>query len=112
MEDKSPRNETSGRAEKALRAAPAFAAVAFVVLLVAFYVSLMAYRASVDADARRDLESRAELAAMTLADPLRTQDFARIRSFGESCLARGYDLVVNSSDGGRIFATFRGGGTW
>ena len=110
MEDKSPRNETSGRAEKALRAAPAFAAVAFVVLLVAFYVSLMAYRASVDADARRDLESRAELAAMTLAEPLRTQDFARIRSFGESCLARGYDLVVNSSDGGRIFATFRGGG--
>ena len=66
MEDISTKNGAHMRAEKALKAAPAFAAAAFAVLLVAFYVSLMSYRASIDADARRELGARAELAAMTL----------------------------------------------
>ena len=98
------------RAEKALKAAPAFAAAAFAVLLVAFYVSLMSYRASIDADARRELGARAELAAMTLAEPLRTQDFASVHSFGDTCRAMGYYLCITSSAGGRLFANYKGVG--
>ena len=95
--------------DRAVKFAPALAAVAFALTLAAFYVSVAAYRLSVDADARRDLEARAELAAMTLAEPLRTQDFARIRSFGESCRARGYELSVRARGGGRFFDTRRAG---
>ena len=85
--------------------APGLAAAAFVVLLFAFYMSVAAHRLSVDSDARRDLETRAELAAMTLAEPLRTQAFAAIRAFGDSCRARGYELSVRTHGGGRIFDT-------
>ena len=92
-----------------MKFAPLLAAAAFALTLVAFYVSVGAYRLSVGADARRDLEARAELAAMTLAEPLRTQDFARIRSFGESCRARGYELSVRTRGGGRFFDTRRKG---
>ena len=95
--------------ERAMKFAPALAAAAFVLALLAFYVSVGAYRLSVDADARRDLEARAELAAMTLAEPLRTQDFAHMRSFGESCRARGYELSVRTRGGGRFFDTRRKG---
>lgn len=110
MEDISTKNGAHMRAEKALKAAPAFAAAAFAVLLVAFYISLMSYRASIDADARRELGARAELAAMTLAEPLRTQDFASVHSFGETCRAMGYYLCITSSAGGRLFANYKGVG--
>ena len=93
--------------ERAMKFAPLLAAAAFVLTLLAFYVSVGAYRLSVDADARRDLEARAELAAMTLAEPLRTQDIALIRSFGESCRARGYELSIKTRGGGRFFDTRR-----
>lgn len=95
--------------ERAMKFAPVLAAAAFVLALLAFYVSVGAYRLSVDADARRDLEARAELAAMTLAEPLRTQDFAHMRSFGESCRTRGYELSVRTRGGGRFFDTRRKG---
>lgn len=84
--------------------APWLAAAAFAALLVAFYTSVFAYRASLDRDARGELEARAELAAATLFEPLRTQDFASVRAFGESCRARGYELSVRTH-GGRIFDT-------
>ena len=87
--------------------APYLAAAAFVFLVLAFYVSIGIYRLSVYLDAKRDLETRAELAAMTLAEPLRTQDFAAVRTFGDVCRARGYELSVRASGGGRIFDTRR-----
>ena len=102
MEDISHENGAPRLSEKVLRAAPAIAAAAFAVLLVAFYASLMEYRASIETDARRELEARAELAAMTLAEPLRTQDFASVHAFGESCRAMGYYLCITSSAGGRL----------
>ena len=87
--------------------APYLAAAAFVFLVLAFYVSIGVYRLSVYKDAKRELETRAELAAMTLAEPLRTQDFAAVRAFGDVCRARGYELSVRASGGGRIFDTRR-----
>ena len=96
--------------EKTLKFSPALAAGAFVLLIGAFYVSLDGYRASIEGDARRELETRAELAAMTLAEPLRTQDFAAVRAFGESCREMGYYLSIASVSGGRIFANYQGVG--
>ncbi len=87
--------------------APYLAAAAFVFLTLAFHVSIGVYRLSVYTDARRELETRAELAAMTLAEPLRTQDFAAVRAFGDVCRARGYELQVRTGGGGRIFDTRR-----
>ncbi|MBR0241084.1 MAG: hypothetical protein IJQ54_01010, partial [Kiritimatiellae bacterium] len=87
--------------------APYLAAAAFVFLVLAFYVSIGVYRLSVYKDAKRELETRAELAAMTLAEPLRTQDFAAVRAFGDVCRERGYELSVRASGGGRIFDTRR-----
>ena len=87
--------------------APYLAAAAFIFLVLAFYVSIGVYRLSVYLDAKRELETRAELAAMTLAEPLRTQDFAAVRAFGDVCRARGYELSVRASGGGRIFDTRR-----
>ena len=85
--------------------APVIAAVALGGLVLAFYLSMRSYRASVDSDARRDLETRAELAAISLAEPLRTQDFVAVRAFGDTCRERGYELSVRTSGGGRIFDT-------
>ena len=67
-------------------------------------------REFLERDARRELAARAELAAMTLAEPLRTHDFASVHSFGESCRAMGYYLCIASSAGGRLFANFQGVG--
>ncbi len=87
------------------RIAPLLAAVALGGLLLAFYMSMRSYRASVGSDARRELETRAEIAAERLAEPLRTQDFAAVSAFGDSCRERGYELSVRTSGGGRIFDT-------
>ncbi len=86
-------------------AAPLLAAIALGGLLLAFYVSMRSYRASVGTDARRELETRAEIAAERLAEPLRTQDFAAVSAFGDACRERGYELSVRTSGGGRIFDT-------
>ena len=87
--------------------APYLAAAALVFLVLAFYVSIRVYKLSVYMDAKRELGTRAELAAMTLAEPLRTQDFAAVRAFGDVCRERGYELSVRASGGGRIFDTRR-----
>ncbi len=87
------------------RLSPILAAVALGGLVLAFYLSMRSYRASVDSDARRDLETRAELAAISLDEPLRTQDFAAVRAFGDTCRERGYELSVKTSGGGKIFDT-------
>ena len=97
-------NPRTGVAKAMSGLAPWLAAAAFAALLVAFYASVSSYRVSLDRDARRELEARAELAAATLYEPLRTQDFATIRAFGENCRARGYELLVRTH-GGRIFDT-------
>ena len=60
------------------------------------------FRAMMDR-ARSDLEARAELAAAVLEEPLRTQDFRRIRAFGDECRARGVQFSVESANGGSIY---------
>ena len=50
-----------------------------------------------------DLEARAELAAAVLEEPLRTQDFRRIRAFGDECRRRGVQFSVESPNGGLIY---------
>ncbi len=91
--------------EKTMKAAPALAAAAFALLLGAFYLSMRSYRGSLQSDACRDLETRTEMAAATLEEPLRTQDFAAVRRFGDSCRSRGYELSVRTGGGGRMFDT-------
>jgi len=52
---------------------------------------------------RSDLEARAELAAAVLEEPLRTQDFRRIREFGDECRERGVQFSVEGANGGLIY---------
>jgi len=84
------------------------AAVAFVGFLVAFGWELFAYQHKVVEWARRDLQSRADLAAANLEEPLRTQDFRKIHAFGDKVKEDGYRLSVFDANGhGRMFDTFR-----
>ena len=93
-----------GRGERGGEWLPALlAAVAFVVFLAAFGWELFAYQRKVVEWARRDLQSRVDLAAANLEEPLRTQDFRRIHAFGDQCRADGVRLVVSGRGGGRIF---------
>lgn len=87
--------------------APVLAGVAFLVLVFAFYVSVKVYKLSIYHDAMRELESRAELAARTLVEPLRTLDFARVYAFGETSRERGYELSIETGSHGLIFDTRR-----
>ena len=64
---------------------------------------------------RSDLEARAELAVAVLEEPLRTQDFRRIRAFGDECRARDVQFSVKSANGGLIYWNMqndRGKGKW
>ena len=79
------------------------AAVAFVAFLAAFGWELFAYQRKVVEWARRDLQSRVNLAAANLEEPLRTQDFRKIHAFGDLCRAEGVRLAVSGRGGGRIF---------
>ena len=64
--------------------------------------SLLLFRSMMDR-AASDLEARAELAAAVLEEPLWTQDFRRIRDFGDECRARGVQFSVQSANGGHIY---------
>ena len=79
------------------------AAAMFVAVVVAFAREVFSFRDAVEAWARRDLRSQAELAAEHLVEPLRTQDFRRIREFSDQLKAKGLELAITSVRGGRIF---------
>ena len=83
----------------------ALAAVAFVGFAVVFVLEIFSYQRAVIEWANRDLQSRADLAAANLAEPLRTQDFRVIREFGETCVADGVRLTITGGTGGRVYDT-------
>ena len=79
------------------------AAAMFVAVVIAFACEVFSFRDAVETWARRDLRSQAELAAENLVEPLRTQDFRRIREFSDQLKAKGLELAITSVRGGRIF---------
>ena len=79
------------------------AAVMFAVVVAAFAREVFSFRDAVEAWARRDLRSQAELAAENLVEPLRTQDFRRIREFSDQLKTKGLELAITSVRGGKIF---------
>ena len=89
--------------------APLAAAFGLLVLVVSFFGELHAYRWAVIGWAKRDLKVRTELAAATLAEPLRTSDFRHIHAFGDACAADGVRLTVLSRNGGVFFDSHRQG---
>ena len=70
------------------------AAVAFVGCLAAFIWQFIAYQKDVKAWSEADLKSRAELAASTLAEPLRTLDFKAIQKVADQLKADGLRLRI------------------
>ena len=79
------------------------AAAMFVAVVIAFACEVFSFRDAVETWARRDLRSQAELAAENLVEPLRTQDFRRIREFSDQLKVKGLELAITSVHGGRIF---------
>ena len=73
---------------------PFLAAVAFVAVFAAFAWQLVVYQRNVRAWSEQDLQSRADLAAIVLAEPLRTLDFKAIQAFGDKCRADGLRLRI------------------
>ena len=78
------------------------AAVAFVVCFAAFAWQLFVYQKDVKAWSEADLKSRAELAASTLAEPLRTLDFKAIQKVADQLKADGLRLRITE---GRFFVS-------
>ena len=91
------------RARPLAWAGPALAALAFAAVFAAFAWQLSAYRRSVRSWSEQDLQSRADLAAVVLAEPRRTLDFKAIHSFGDQCRADGLRLRI--CHGGRFAAS-------
>lgn len=83
----------------------ALAGVAFVGFAVVFGWEVGSYQKAVVDWANRDLQSRADLAAANLEEPLRTQDFRKIHAFGNDCVAEGVRLTIAGRSGGRVFDT-------
>lgn len=75
-------------------AGPLLAAVAFLAVFVAFLWQLFVYQRSVQSWSEQELQSRADLASIVLAEPLRTLDFKAIQSFGDTCKAEGLRLRI------------------
>ena len=78
------------------------AAVAFVACFAAFVWQLFAYQRNVRRWSEADLKSRAELAASTLAEPIRTLDFKAIQKVAEQLKADGLRLRITE---GRFFVS-------
>ena len=72
----------------------ALAAAAFAACMAAFVYELLSYQRSVMSWARADLKSRAELAAATLAEPLRTLDFRAIERVADQLKDDGLRLRI------------------
>ena len=85
------------------------AAVAFAVFAAAFAYELISYQTAVVGWAKSDLESRAHLAADSLAEPLRTQNFRELQRLGDEFVANGMRLRVTGVHGGvgMVFDTHR-----
>ena len=85
------------------------AAVAFVVFALVFAYELLSYQAAVVGWAKDDLESRALLAADSLAEPLRTQNMRELQRFGDEFVVNGMRLRVTGVHGGigMVFDTHR-----
>lgn len=84
-------------------AGPTLAAAAFAAVFAMFVWQLAVYRQNVRTSSERDLQSRAELAAIVLAEPLKTLDFRSIRDFGEQCRVDGLRLRI--CQGPRFFVS-------
>ena len=85
------------------------AAVAFAAFAAAFVYELFSYQTAVIGWAKGDLESRARLAADSLAEPLRTQNIRELQRLGEEFVANGLRLRVTGVHGGigMVFDTHR-----
>ena len=77
---------------------PVLAALAFAAVFAAFAWQLAVYWRNVRAASERDLQSRADLAAAVLAEPLKTLDFRAIHAFGDKCEADGLRLRICHGD--------------
>ena len=75
-------------------AGPVLAAAAFAAVFAAFVWQLSVYWRNVRTWAEQDLQSRADLAAIVLAEPLRTLDFKAVQAFGATCRAEGLRLRI------------------
>ena len=85
------------------------AAVALVGFALAFAYELLSYQAAVVGWAKGDLESRARLAADSLAEPLRTQNMRELHRLGDEFASNGMRLRVTGVHGGigMVFDTHR-----
>ncbi len=81
----------------------ALSLLAFAVFMIAFTGQFDAFREAVETWAKRDLKARAELAATTLEEPLKTDDFRKIREFADLCGRDGVKLSVFSNLGGTVY---------
>lgn len=77
---------------------PLLAAAAFLAVFAAFLWQLLVYQRNVQSWSNQELQSRADLAAIVLAEPLRTLDFKAIQSFGDTCKANGLRLRICHGD--------------
>lgn len=83
----------------------AAAMIAFAVIVLVFAMQISFFHDSTVGWARLNLESQALLASKTLLQPLREQDFKRIRQFGDDCRERLLHLQISSMGGGIVFDT-------
>lgn len=89
--------------------APWISSCGFLVMVAAGVWQAFSLHSSVTRYVRQDLRARAELAALTLEEPLRTQDFKRIHAFGDDCRERDIIFrVLHRNRGGVLFETARG----
>lgn len=86
------------------------AVLAFVAFAAAFVYELLSYQTAVTGWAKGDLESRARLAAVSLEEPLRTQNIRELQRMGDEFAANGLRLRVTGVHGGigTVFDTHRG----
>lgn len=82
---------------------PLLVALALSGAVAVFLSETKSFREAVSSWARRDLQTRAELAASTLKDAVETEDFRRIHEFGAACTEDGVWLTVFSAPGGIVF---------
>ena len=85
------------------------AAVALIAVAAAFVYELLSYQTAVVGWAKGDLESRARLAADSLAEPLRTQNMRELHRLGDEFVSNGMRLRVTGVHGGigMVFDTHR-----
>ena len=75
------------------------ASFALAAVMAVFVYEGFALYAKTVAYARSDLQARAELAALVLEEPLRTQDFKAIGEFDADCRAKEIELTIYHRDG-------------